>query len=354
MKKKFFDVVFILGLCFLFILSLAATRSEAALEISGLVETEFGYVSEEESGTKRSVSDVTLATVEIGLDADICESVKGNVVLLWEEDETEEVVVDSGTITIANEEKCPFSLTIGRMFVPFGNFATHFISDPFTLELGETSESALLFGYTKGLTSFSLGFCNGDISETDSSDDDMINTFVMNLTFDIQSDNMPITFGVGYITNIADTDAMQSIATDDDTGTNYPYVDSSVGGLNVFLTSKSGPFTLEAEYIQAMSEFESGDLGLGTLDGKKPGAWNVELAYEVSERLEIAGKYEQTMDQEDIPDAFESRFGVAASYGLYDATTLGVEILNSTGYEPAGGGDEDTATSITAQLAIEF
>lgn len=348
MKNRFFEVTFIFGLCFLFIFSLTTTHSEAALEMSGLVETELGYVSEEVSGTKTSASDVTLATVELGLDADICESVKGNVVLLWEEDDTEEVVVDSGTITIANEEKCPFSLTIGRMYVPFGNFATHFISDPFTLELAETAESALLFGYAKGLTSFSPGLCNGDISETDSSDDDMINTFVMNLTFDIQSDNMPITFGVSYITNIADTDAMQDIGNSQ----GYSCVDSSVGGLNVFLTSKSGPFTLEAEYLQAMSEFESGDLGLGSLDGKKPGAWNLELAYEVSEKLEIAGKYEQTMDQEDLN--YESRFGVAASYGSYDATTLGLEVLNSTGYEPTGGGDEDTAMSITAQLAIEF
>ncbi|MGA1823255.1 MAG: LbtU family siderophore porin [bacterium] len=353
MRNNFLASIFILGLCFLFVIALTVPNSIAGYELSGVVETELGYVSTDTiNGDSSSTTEISLATVELAIDADINESVKGNVVLLFEENETE-LDIDTGTITIANEAKCPFSLTIGKMVVPFGNFATHFVSDPFTLEIGETIESALLLGYAKGLASGSLTLFNGDIDETDNdanldNNDNMIETFVLNVALDIPSETMPINFGISYISNIADTDTIGDLGT-------TTTVDSAVGGLNVYLTSKSGPITLEAEYVQAMGEFEVGDLGLGGIDEKKPGAWNVEIAYEVSEKLEVAGKYEQTMDLDYTgSESYETRFGIAASYGLYEATTLSVELLNSTGYDPGAGLDEATETAVTAQLAIEF
>lgn len=341
MKCNLLLKVFVILGCFILVSSFLITRSMAAIEIGGAIETEFGYSNSDDGTDTHSETDIVTATVELGIDAEINDSVSGSAVLLWEEDEGDSVAIDEATITIANEERCPFSLTAGRMYIPFGQFESHFVSDPYTLELGETSESAILIGYTKALVNFSLGLFNGDIDEADA-DDSNVDNFFANLSFEIDSETMPISFGISYISNIADTDGMEAL------DANSVGLDSYVGGMHIFLSSKSGPFALEAEYLSAISEFESGDLGYTSLDGKKPGAWNVELAYEVSDRLEIAGKYEGTMDQE-FSGADESRYGIAGSYGLYEATSLGLEYLHSTGYD-----SDVKSDTITAQLAIEF
>lgn len=38
----------------------------------------------------------------------------------------------------------------GRQYIPFGNFDSHFVTDPLTLLLGETNEGALVGGYRPG------------------------------------------------------------------------------------------------------------------------------------------------------------------------------------------------------------
>lgn len=339
--KLLFKFLVVLG-CFIFVGSILATKSMAAIEMGGVVEAELGYNSWDTGSADGSNSDIVAATVELGIDAQINDAVSGSVVLLWEEDEGDALAVDEATITIANEKKCPFSLTAGRMYIPFGQFESHFVSDPFTLELGETSESAILIGYTKGLANFSFGLFNGDVDESDDTDSHVDNFFA-NLSIDIESETMPISFGVSYISNIADTDGMEGI------NPNGNGVDSYVGGVHLFLSSKSGPFAFEAEYLTAMTGFEKNDLGCVTDEDKKPGAWNVELAYEVSDKLEIAGKYEGTMDQEEVGISDESRYGIAGSYELYESTSLALEYLHAEGYA-----SDDKSDTITAQLAIEF
>ena len=78
------------------------------LTFSGLIEVEAftmdGYNGEDES-------DIVLATVELGVDAQIADWVSGQIVLLWEEDDTEPMDVDVGTITLGNMEMFPVYLT---------------------------------------------------------------------------------------------------------------------------------------------------------------------------------------------------------------------------------------------------
>ncbi|MEE8300436.1 MAG: LbtU family siderophore porin [Desulfatiglandales bacterium] len=111
-------------------------------------------------------SDIVLATVELGVDADIAKHVKGHILFLFEEDDTEPIEVDEGIISIDGEDVLPLYLNAGTMYVPFGRFESHFISDPLTLELGETRESAVLGGFANDWVELSLGTFNGDIDET--------------------------------------------------------------------------------------------------------------------------------------------------------------------------------------------
>lgn len=111
------------------------------VEISGLVEVEAGHNNPDEGDDS---SDVVLATAEIGIAAEINDWVSSEIVLLYEEDETD-LEVDVATVTIANPDG-PWYITGGQTYVPFGVFETNLISDPLTLEIGETRESVVLAG----------------------------------------------------------------------------------------------------------------------------------------------------------------------------------------------------------------
>lgn len=96
------------------------------IAISGLIEVEFGY----ESTSEEDAGDLVLATVELGIDVDITEHVTGHILLLNEEDDTEPMDVDEGYITLDGGDAMPLFLRVGKMYLPFGRFESHFVSDP--------------------------------------------------------------------------------------------------------------------------------------------------------------------------------------------------------------------------------
>jgi hypothetical protein len=71
------------------------------ITVSGLLETEAGYTNQDfndplEEDTDSS--DITLATVEIGVGAKISEHVAGHILMLWEQGATEPFDIDEGII----------------------------------------------------------------------------------------------------------------------------------------------------------------------------------------------------------------------------------------------------------------
>ncbi len=55
--------------------------------------------------------------------------------------------------------------TGGRFTVPFGSYETNMISDPLTLEIGETGEDALMVGFEAAGFYGSFYVFNGDTNE---------------------------------------------------------------------------------------------------------------------------------------------------------------------------------------------
>jgi len=236
----------------------------------------------------------------------------------------------------------PLYLNVGKLYVPFGNFESHFISDPLTLELGETRESALTVGYVNEWMDFSVSAFNGDIDET--GEDDHIETYVASASFSVPQElisNFGIAGGVSYISNIGDSDNLQDEIVPPDGIKDY------VGGFNAFLSiSFMDKFFLECEYLGALDEFEAAEL---SFDGGKefqPKTWNMELAYAATDRLEVAVKYEGGDDLGDFLP--EDQYGAAVSYGLFENTSLSLEYLHGE-FE-----NDDKRDLITTQLAVEF
>ncbi len=316
------------------------TMSKISEKVSmhGTIEVESSFVSDDRDGNS---SDIVLATVELGFEAKLSDKVEGHVLFLYEEDDTP-FDVDEGTITLT--APYGFSLTVGKMYVPFGMFNSHFISDPMTLEIGETNETALLFTYGNDTYDISFGTFNGDTREA--GDDNRIDDYVASLNVNAAEG---VSFGVSYISDIADSDADWAGAglIDSDPADSDLIISDTVAGYHAYLSAAKGPISIEAEYLAAADDFKAADvLGGSALDtDRKLSAFNLEVAFSVNEALEVAVKLEGSEDIDDLP---EDKYGVTVSYGLYEGTTVAAEYMNS---EYRGGQKGD---AFTLQLALEF
>jgi hypothetical protein len=321
------------------------------VEMSGVIELE-ASASDPYEGV--SSSDLVVATAEIGIAAQINDWVAGEISLLHEEDDTD-LEVDVATITIANQDKTPFFFTGGQTYVPFGVYETGAVSDPLTLELGETRETVAQVGFETGGWSGSVFGFNGDV---DSDGDDQVEQFGANLGYAAEFGNgASATFGVSYISSLGDSDSLQGVIITSNPG-------SYTGGASAFASISSGPWTLLGEYLTATEEFDSTTLAYDG-DGAKPSAWNLELDYEThlfgmptSFALAVQGT-NQALGLE-LP---ETRYLLAASAEVYDNTTLSLELAHDEDYgsgdsaantDGAVAGTGKSADTLTLQLAVGF
>ncbi|MBW2608644.1 MAG: LbtU family siderophore porin, partial [Deltaproteobacteria bacterium] len=231
-------------------------------------------------------------------------------------------------------------------YVPFGNFESHMISDPVTLELGETRESAVVGGFSNDWLDISAGVFNGDIDET--GEDNKINSYVAAAVFTLPENTISgfgLSAGASYISNIGDSNSLQ----DDITDSGVETVNDYVAGYSAFISiSVLDRFFFNAEYLTAADEFAAGELSFDggqefkpstlyvefaagelSFDGGqefKPSTLYVELAVGVIDDLEIAVRYEASDDCGDFLP--EKRYGGAVTYGLFENTSLGLEYLH--------------------------
>lgn len=171
------------------------------MELSGLVELE-ANVTEPDEGD--STSDFTVATVELTLAAPVNDWIQGEIVFLYEQDETD-FGVDSATVSIAPPDG-PWFVNAGLFAVPFGRFETNLVSDPLTLEMGEMYESAVQLGMESNGFTASAYIFNGD---SDKDGDDKIDNFGLDFGYAMESEDRSFAIGAGYINHLGDTDALQ-------------------------------------------------------------------------------------------------------------------------------------------------
>lgn len=326
------------------------------ITISGAVEAEAGFTITDylDSATDDvDESDIVLSTVELGVDAEIHKHVSGHILFLYEEDENDDnIAIDEGFITIYGKDIVPLYLNAGKLYLPFGNFESHMITDPVTLDLGETSQSAVQVGFANDWIDASVAIYNGDVDE--SGEDNDIGSYAAGVQFSFPEDtvaNVGLSAGISYISNIADTDGMEGLVEPtppDDT----LEIKDNVAGLGAFISLFfMEKVFLEAEYISAMDKFNAGELTYNPTQEVEPSAWNLELAFAPTDNLEVAARYAQTddfiggIDDEVLP---ETQYGLTVAYGVFDSTTLALEYLKDE-YE-----NDDEVTTVTAQLAIEF
>jgi hypothetical protein len=318
------------------------------VEIGGIVEIEAGY---NDPYTGDSTSDVVVATAEIGIAAQINDWTAAEITALYEEDDTP-LEIDVAIVTIAHPDG-PWFVTAGQQYVPFGTYETNLLSDPLTLEIGETRETAILAGMESNGFYGGVYVFNGDNKENG---DDRIDNFGAFVGFASENDVGEFSANLGYINDIGDSDGLQGVI--NDTLGNNDVMDH-VGGWTVDAMFRSGPFVVIAEYTRASDSFDATEISFGG-SGAQPEAFNIEAGYDfnlLGRDATVAVGYQGTDEAsfdaggDGLP---EERLLAAVSVGVMENTTVTFEIARDEDYSVADGGTGKKATTATAQLAVEF
>jgi len=335
------------------------------LELGGLLELE---ATHSRPFRGNSTSDLAVATAELDLSARVNNWVSGDVNLLYEEDETD-LEVDVASVSVGPENG-PWKLQAGRFYLPFGVFETHMVSDPLTLEIGETRETAALASLSTGGLSGSVYAFNG----TNDTGEDRVDNWGAALTYGTSIERFGINGTLGYINDIGDSDSIQDSLTRN-------RLRSRVPGWAASGLIESGPFTLIGEYVTATRAFRGPHVRLSAgsvnpaerpmvdLDwslepaelgyrhqGARPSAWNLEAAYGFA----LAGKsasfalgYQGTEEALAL-ELPRRRLITTLSVELLDRTALSLEWAHDRDYDRCEGGTGRSADTVTTQLAVEF
>jgi len=323
---------------------------------------EVGAVYRDENEDGEDESDISLTTVEFGIEAVINEWVTGEVILLFEDpsfdDEDGSFDVDVGTITIGNTDQFPLFAAVGKLYVPYGALLTHFPDDPLvdvpvTLTFGEINERALLMGFEMGGFSLSGYAFNGSVEEN-GDDENQIDSFGAdaNFTYENEPNELTLQIGASYLSNLADTDGITDVINDNAGGK----VNDSVDGWAAYFSSSWRMFFLEAEYMAALDGFDAAELATKNGEGAKPAVWNIEIGfnYDWWRNLEVAFKYAGSDEAEGLTIP-ETRFGVALNQEIFDATIWSIGyLIDEFDDNVFDNGTEDDRQTLFTQIAIEF
>jgi hypothetical protein len=322
------------------------------LEVGAVVEVEYSsitnYDNTEESG-------FALATVEFGINAQLNDFVDFHILVLHEDGNTEPWEVDEATVAMYDREKM-FNLTAGRLYVPFGNYDSNMISDPLTLELGETREAAIQVGVDYASVSASVFSFNGETIEAEDvvAGKDKADQYGYALSYAFEADRFNLNAGVSYINSIAESGGIFDNLT---SATAVPELVEYVAGNSAFVVVGYGPVKLITEKIAAKDEFDVAELPWLVTQGAQPKASNTELSlsFPVLGKEVVISVGQQITAEALALELPEKRSIAAIGVSLFGNVSLTIERLTDTDYAIADGGTGDKARATTVQiLAAKF
>lgn len=292
-------------LSFLIGASLAAP-AYAETTLSGLVEVEAGFVSTDEADS----SDLTVSTLELGVDNPLNDKLEGHLLFLYEQGENDDnISVDEATLTF--KPRAGLDITAGRMYVPFGKFDSNMVSDPLTLELAETQEEAVQVGMGNGNVSGSAY-----VFKDDEDGGGKIDDYGINLDFATET----VGAGISYISDVND---------------------KAASGVGVYASGQVGRVGVIAEHIKV------DEITLEDASTAKPSATNLEASVDIGNDRTIALAYQKT-DAAEALELPETATGIAYRMPVFEKASLAAEYMKNDHYD---GTDEDV---VILQVAYEF
>jgi hypothetical protein len=228
--------------------------------------------------------------------------------------------------------------SLGKMTVPFGYYESHFISNTFAEELGETKETAILFGMYNQMFNIAGGVFDGDMNETGKNNH--IESYFGTARFTLPENILPdfeLMSGISYTSNIADSDDFTEFIQEE---LEIESIQKYIDGISVFLSLLfDDRYFIEAEFVSALDELKE-DVRL------KPRAWSLEFAFRPVEAFELAIRYgESNRALQFLP---ESQIGIIGLYEIFENTSFALE------YQREILNNDDEVRTITSEFVVEF
>lgn len=279
-----------------------------------------------ESGTETG----SALVLQAGLSAEISDRVQAELEAEYDSEENG-VIVDEAILAI---ERGPFELEVGRDTLAFGEYFSRFTTGPL-LEFGETTESAVTAGYNHPAgIDLSVSAYDGpaELLDGNRSEIDYV------LAAQIEAAD-PLTFGLSYITDLADSDER---LLDD---SSEPYT-RKVPGLSGYALWSGRSYDATVEYVTALKAFNGIDS-----DYDKPSAWNAEVGLFVLEDVDLGFRIEGSNELEDTP-AWQA--GAAVSWRFHKDAILTVETLYGRFDDSSAAQDDESPTKKSTTTALQI
>jgi len=310
------------------------------ISLSALLEVEATTQSLKlQGGETASTSELSLATAQLGFGFTPLEQASFDISLLYE-GEGSDLEVDEAFVELHGGA---LSARVGQLYLPFGVYSSHFVSDPLVLELGETRETAVVGTLDVTPVTLSLFAFNGS-SERLGDREDHLRDWGASIE---AAPTDGLTLGAGYLSDLADSDA--DLLLDEMSNPDNLYT-SRVAGWTAFVALEFGPFGLSLEGLGAVERFHVDDLDSdGDGKGDQPYAYNLEVYRQFGDQLELAARYEESHELTSQP---KRQYGMCGSWGVQENLSVSLEYLYGEFEQGFAPDDEDTRHLTTLQLAL--
>lgn len=250
-------------------------------------------------------------------------------------------------------------LVLGRTYTPFGTYETSQVSDPLTLELGETNDTLPLLSWTDETFGADVWILGGETRKSADSSS-QLDQLGARLGFTGQLGATTMEASLSWQNSIGTaagpTDALDTKATD---------LDALIPGMAAHFLVQHGPVTFLTEYVGAMDSFASDELSWNGR-GAQLRALNVETAVELElwHQPLVAGISYQRSQQALALGFSQQIWSGTISTRLAEGTNLSMEIRKNRDYaltdiatDGTGSllrGSGQSGHTTTLQLASEF
>ncbi len=307
------------------------------LSVSGLAEVESEFEHFNLSGDNKSgeSGDVTLASLQLGLNFTLSERVAAEFVFEYEVNSNYSII-DEGILSYEGES---FGIEAGKLYIPFGEFYSHFVTGPI-LEFGETRGYALVADYelTDAVDVFAYGLDSNADNWGESG-----RKVDWGGGFEYASEDESLKLSAGYFSDMAETDEQYL----DDFNNKYL---RRVGGINVNALIGRETYEITAEYLGAIRDFDELEP-----EEDRPWAANLEVAWFPLNDFQFAARVETSGE---VPDEPELQYGVSATWLIGYRVNLSVDYLYGVYKNDFVFDDDDNPIDsrhlVAAQLVIVF
>lgn len=352
--------------------------SRPILELSGGLEGQIMHSNDGFGDTDSKDLGINLATAELDTQVIASNWVAGlfsmqynsSPISVGNREPQSDFYLARGYLTLGDLNQSPWYFTIGKEYVPFGQFSSAMINDGLTKTLGRILSTTASLGYCKNGLNI-IGFSYSGSRTNNGSP--VFSQGGFRVGYKLHHHDNQYAINASWVSNLADASGMQDNGVSeagnfsgfsDGNGNNLAH---AVAGGDISASATFGKITLGAEYLTAMRHFAANDL---TFNGAtaKPSAMTIEADYAfnlMNKPATFALAYDQSWQAAALnmpKQSYLASLGVswfkntvAQLEYRHDINYSANKILNSTGKTqslPASKGD--TRNSVILQLGVYF